>query len=228
MLALVMVSCQKEETETNPFIEKAQEEEGFKSQTGNSDSEIESSPEVIKPLLHMQYDGSMSREEAQASFDVEVAKFMKEGGRTNRSESHIYFQIHTYTGTGIHNESDARVNAEVNFLTDKGPKKFRAELNDPILNDRERGTWDAYYYVMYVSQISWIQAKNVTLALQGTDGWFVKYFWLYMPNNHSSYSSASGGIWAPTSPNQWLDNATENYWDYFRKDNLNTGRLTFN
>lgn len=227
LMALVMTSCQKEEPENDVFIENAQEE-GFVSKTEKSDSKIETSSEVLSPLLHVQYDGSMSREETQASFDTEVAKFMKSEGKANRSQSYIYFQLFTYTGTGSFNETDGNVQVDVKFLTNKGTYLTpEFQLNDPILNDREKGAWDHYFFgYHFPSSINWVEFKDAVIALQGTDGWFMEYFGLYLPNDRR-YSSSSGGSYIFTIPNTWLDNSTARGWDYHSTGPLNGGRLNF-
>lgn len=226
VLALVMTSCQKEEPQNELFIENTQEE-GFVSKTGNNDSEIEATSEVLTPLLHRSYDASMSKEEAAALFHADVAKFEKENGKTNRPGKYIKFEVWTLTSSLSHSQTDANVWARANFLTDKGSKNvpwFR--LNNEG-NDRENGAWDFYYFGTHTSSINWFEAKSATVALQGTDGWHIKYFDIRVWGS-KQYSSASGNSRVLSNPESWLDNNTSSGWDYHNTGYVGTGRTTFN
>jgi len=226
-ISLVLVSCQKEETENDFNIENAQEE-SFVSQTGNSDSEIEITSDILSPLLHVQYDGSMSREEAQLAFDAEVAKFMKSDGEASKSSALLYFEVHTYTGTASGNETDGRATLTVDFRTDRGMYRAQSDLNNPIKNDREKGVWDFYSFRKHMPfSANWVELKNATLALQGSDCWFVKSLVIYVPSDKQR-SAASGYSFAWLYPNTWLCSSNSFFWDYYRNDNMNGGRLTFN
>jgi len=225
VLALVMVSCQKEEAENDLFIENAQEE-GFLSETGNNDSEIEATSEILSPLLHRRYDASLSREEASALFDSEISKFKKENGQASRA-SYFYFQVETRTSNYAHSQTDANVWARVNFLTDKGTKNVPWFPLNNTGDDRQNGAWDFYYFGTHASSISWLEAKSATVALQGTDGWHVKYFDVRVYSWKQS-ASATGNTRAISNPEIWLDNTTSSGWDYYSTGNVGTGRTTFN
>lgn len=227
-VTLVLVSCQKEETENDLRIEKSQEE-GFFSKTGNNDSELDTSSEILIPLLHKQYDASLSREDVEASFEADVSKFMKEESKANRPRSYVYIQVATRTGTYSHSESDANIWARVNFLTDKGshlPPWFK--LDDPIRNDFENGAWDFFYFGVHISSINWVEVENATLALQGTDGWYVQWFDVHLKNDSRYEGAASGRSDIYSNPQSWMDNSTSSGWDFHSTGNVGRGRLTFN
>jgi len=225
VLSLVLTSCQKEETENDPFIENSQEE-GFFSKTGNNDSEIEISSDFLTPLLHRSYDSSLSKEEAVALFHQEVSKYEKENGETQRA-SYVRFEVWTRTSDIAHSQTDANVWARVNFLTDQGSKNvpwFR--LNNEG-DDRQNGAWDFYYFGTHISSISWFEAKSSTVALQGTDGWHIKYFDIRVWG-HKQFPSATGNSRVLSNPEIWLDNSTASGWDYHYTGYVGTGRTTFN
>ena len=224
-LALVMVSCQKEEYEPTLNYENPQEE-GFVSKTDNSDSEIEISSEALTPLLHKQYDASLSRDEASALFDAEISKLNKENELANKA-SYFYFQIETRTSNYAHSQTDANVWARANFMTDKGPKNLPWFPLNNAGDDRQNGAWDFYYFGTHVSSISWLEAKSATVALQGTDGWHVKYFDLRV-YSWKQFANATGNTRAISNPEIWLDNVTSTGWDYYYTGNVGTGRTTFN
>jgi len=226
VLALVMASCQKEEPENDVFIENAQEE-GFVSKTGKSDSEMEISSGVLTPLLHRSYDASMSKEEASALFHADVDRFEKENGHANRTGSYIKFEVWTRTSNHAHSQTDANVWGRVNFLTDKGSKNLPWFRLNNEGDDRENGAWDFYYFGTHASSISWFEAKSATVALQGTDGWHVKYFDIRVWG-HKQFSSASGNSRVLSNPEIWLDNNTSSGWDYHYTGYVGTGRTTFN
>ena len=226
LISLVfMVSCEKSEYEPDYYIEEDQEE-GFLSETGENDSEIETTLETIVPLLHKRYDGSLSKEEASALFAAEVSKFQKESDQANKA-SYFYFQIETRTSNYAHSQTDANVWARANFLTDKGPKNLPWFPLNNAGDDRQNGAWDFYYFGTHASSISWLEAKSATVALQGTDGWHVKYFDLRVYSWKQSVS-ASGNTRAISNPEIWLDNITSTGWDYYSTGNVGTGRTTFN
>lgn len=227
VLALVMASCEKSETETELPIEKSQEE-GFISKTGNSDSEIETTNEFLSPLLHKRYDASLSKEEAVALFHEAVSKFKKENERTNRTgtASYFYFEVWTRTSNYAHSQTDGSVWARFNFLTDKGHKHLPwARLNNEG-DDRENGSWDFYYFGTHASSISWLEAESTQVALRGTDGWHVKYFDIRVWSHKQS--SATGNSRVLSNPEIWLDNTTSTGWDYYYTGNVGTGRMNFN
>ncbi|MGI9550710.1 MAG: hypothetical protein ACR2MT_05880 [Aurantibacter sp.] len=225
-LALVMVSCQKEEAENDLFIENDQEE-GFMSKTNNSDSEIEISSEVLTPLLHRRYDASLSKEEASALFHAEVDKFAKENGHANRTASYFNFEVWTRTSNYAYSQTDANVWARFYFLTDQGNKNLPwARLNNAG-DDRQNGAWDFYYFGSHASSINWLEARGAQVALQGTDGWHVKYFDIRVWG-HKQYSSATGNSRVLSNPEIWLDNATSTGWDYYHTGYVGTGRTNFN
>ena len=226
-LALAMVSCQKEGTETDVIIEKTQIEEGFVSKTGNNDSEIETPSEFSTPLLHKRYNASFSKEEAQAFFDVEVSEFLKERGETSRSEAFIYFQVATRTGTRNHSEADANVMVQLHFLTDNGdywPPWFK--LDNTSRDDFENGAYEFFYFRTHVPRADWIEVEEAVLALQGTDGWYVEWFDIHLLDDNR-YSNVSGRSDIYSNPQTWLDNTTASGWDYFATGNIGRGRLTF-
>lgn len=219
-------SCEKTETETDLPKEESNED-GFYSKTGNNDSEIEKTSEILTPLLHKRYDASLSKEEASALFQAEVAQFSKENGHTNRTASYFYFDVQTRTSNYAHSQTDGNVWARFNFLTDQGPKNLPWTRLNNEGDDRENGAWDFYHFGTHVSSINWLEAKSATLALQGTDGWHVKYFDTRV-YSWDQFSSATGNTRAISNPEIWLDNNTSTGWDYYYTGNVGTGRTTFN
>ena len=225
VVALLMASCEKSEAETELPIEKSQEE-GFTSKTENSDSQIDARSEVLSPLLHRRYDASMSKEEASALFRIAVAKFEKENGQTNKTASFIHFDVETRTSNHAHSQTDGNVWARVNFLTDNGHKNLPWFRLNNEGDDRENGSWDFYHFGTHVSSISWIEAENAVLALQGTDGWHIRYFDVRL-YSWDQYSNASGSTRILSNPEIWLDNSTSSGWDFYNTGNVGYGRLNF-
>ncbi len=220
------ISCEKTETEIDLPKEESKGE-GFYSKTGNNDSEIDATSEVLSPLIHKRYDASLSKEEAQALFQTAVSKFIKETGHTNRTASYFYFEVWTKTSNYAHSQTDGSVWARFNFMTDKGSKNLPwARLNNEG-DDRENGSWDFYYFGAHASSINWLEAESAQVALRGTDGWHVKYFdirvWAY-----KQFSSATGNSRVLSNPETWLDNNTSTGWDYYYTGNVGTGRMNFN
>jgi len=220
------ISCEKSETEIDLPAEETSEE-AFHSKTGNNDSEIEISSAILEPLLHKQYDASLSKKEAKALFGAEVSKFMKENKLTSRSSSYFYFQVETRTSNYAHSQTDGNVWARFNFLTDQGNLNLPWTRLNNSGDDRENGAWDFYYFGTHVSSINWLEAKSATLALQGTDGWHVRYFDTRVYSWKQS-SSATGNTRAISNPETWLDNNTATGWDFYYTGNVGTGRTTFN
>lgn len=223
--ALFAVSCEKSETETDLPKEDSQDE-GFNSHTGHNDSIMDVTSKTLSPLLHLRYDASLSKEEAEASFDMAVAKFIKENGHAEKTSSYFTFRVWTRTGNLSHSQTDGNVWARFNFLTDKGPKHLPwVRLNNEG-DDRENGAWDFYYFGSHASSINWLETKSATLALQGTDGWYVKYFDVRV-YSWDQYVSATGSTRILSDPETWLDNATSGGWDYYYTGYVGTGRLNF-
>ncbi|WP_438426563.1 hypothetical protein [Aquimarina macrocephali] len=70
---VAIASCEKEQ-EVVPEI--SNNTEGFMSKTGKSDTRIEENAEVVIPILHRSYSADISREDADARFEEEVAEYM--------------------------------------------------------------------------------------------------------------------------------------------------------
>lgn len=219
------VSCEKSETETELPIEESQVE-GFNSKTGNNDSSVEMTSEALSPLLHVRYDASLTKEEAEASFDTAVSEFVKENGHASKSSSYFTFRVQTRTGNLAHSQTDGSVWARFNFLTDKGYKYLPWTKLNNAGDDRQNGAWDFYYFGTHVSSINWLEGKSASLALKGTDGWYVKYFDVRVYAT-DQYVSATGNTRILSNPEIWLDNATANGWDYYYTGNTGSGRTNF-
>ncbi|MRI01453.1 hypothetical protein GH721_12995 [Kriegella sp. EG-1] len=224
IMVLLMTSCQKEENKIN--IDDSLEE-GFTSKTGNNDSELNNTQEFLIPLLHRQYNSSLSKEEATSKFNEAITKFEKENGNANKSASYFYFDVQTRTSNYNHSQTDGSVWARFNFVTDKGNLNLPWTRLNNEGNDRENGAWDFYHFRTHVSSINWLEAKSATLALRGTDGWHVKYFDTRV-YSWDQFSSATGNTRAISNPEIWLDNNTSTGWDYYNTGNVGTGRTTFN
>ena len=93
------------------------------SQTNVNDSDIDTSLEVLTPLLHISYDASLSKDEAAALFHEAVAEYEKEQGPTNRTASYFKFEVWTLTSSLPYSQTDGNVWARANFQTDQGRKK---------------------------------------------------------------------------------------------------------
>lgn len=228
VMVLLLSSCEKSETETELPIQQDQEE-GFKSITSQSDSEIEATSEVILPLFHVRYDASLSRKEADAAFALEIAKYEKENAsiQTSRPASYLRFQVSTRTGTYAHSQTSGNVWGRFNFMTDQGYKVLPWVRMDNEGEDRQNDSWDFYYYGTHISSLNWVEAGSGTLALQGTDGWYVRWFDIAVKPS-LQFSSATGGTAIYSDPEQWLDNTTAAGWDYYYTGNTGYGRLNFN
>lgn len=226
LLALMISSCEK--TETDPEIpQEDSQEEGFTSETGKNDSEIDATSEFLSPLLHKRYDASLSKEEAADLFSAEVSKYMKESGHANRSTSYFYFDVWTRTSNYAHSQTDGNVWGRFNFLTDQGAKNLPWVRMNNEGDDRQNGSWDFYYFGTHTSSINWLEAKSATLALQGTDGWHIKYFDVRVWAS-SQFGSSTGNSRVLSNPEIWLDNNTAAGWDYYYTGYVGTGRTTFN
>lgn len=225
--SLFVVACEKSEGAID-LSEKENQEEGFTSTTGNNDSATEDTSDALSPVLQMQYDASMSREEVEASFDLAVAKYIKENGKADKS-TEWYYKVQTYTGTQSYNDTDGSVWARVNFLTDRGHRHLSWMKLDHAwpYNDHEGG-WGTYLFKSPIQNpsIGWLEAESATLALGGTDGWYVRYFDIHVYTSDQT-ASATGGTHIISDPEVWLDNSTSSGWDYYSTGNVGYGRMNF-
>lgn len=225
--ALLIISCDKQETQTN-LPKETLLEEGLKSTTEHFDSEIEEFQEALIPSLHMSYDASLSEEEVNAKFRTEISKFEKEVGQTNRTSGYLSFVIITKTGKYAYNDTDGNVRGTVIFDSDNGLLNLAfIELNNPG-NDRESDQWDAYYLGAHVQQVNWVEVLAGGLFLQGTDGWKIDHV-TFSAYSFNQYKPSSGGTILRVTPRTWLDNTTSSGWDhaFWYSDITSRGRLTF-
>lgn len=222
---LLALSCEKTETETD-LPDRDNQEEGFTSKTGNNDSEIEIASGVLSPLLHKRYNAFLNKEEAEALFNTAISEFIKENGYVHKSSSYFNFKVATRTGNYAHSQTDGNVWARFNFLTDKGHQYLPWVRMNNEGDDRENGSWDFYYFGTHAPSINWLEAESGSLALQGTDGWYVKYFDLRVLS-WDQQVNATGSTRFLSDPETWLDNTTSSGWDYYYTGNIGTGRLNF-
>lgn len=230
LFIFMITSCEKETIVTNEPTQNI--EEGFKSQTGNNDTvlDIENESES-KPALHMSYSSDLTQEESKAKFDLEVKKFIsnrkKLKGRGVSTE--WFYKVYTYTGTQTHNNTDAAVRSKITFKTNKGSVIHTYTLDQPLLNDREKGSHDWYLMIRsyYPGQaVDWVEVTKGQLQLNGTDGWFVKRFHIYIYTQDQSVP-ATGFSRLYSYPDVWLDNNSNSGWDTYDTGSIGSGRVTF-
>ncbi|MDY8137620.1 hypothetical protein [Aquimarina sp. 2201CG5-10] len=226
--AFFIISCEKSDTKTEIF--EIQEEEGFKSSTGNQDQVLNIGEEEIQqPLLHMSFGKEISEEEAELHWNNAVKEYMRKNPIQNRDYSTNWgYTIRTYTGTQIYNNTNGLAQASVSFYTSAGTHHTGyVDLDNPG-NDRQRGQYDYYLFRTSIigQAVSWVEVNNAHLRLEGTNGWFVKEFNVYVLR-YDQTVPASGSSYIITAPNIWLDNENPNGWDYYNTLNIGIGRLTF-
>ncbi len=228
---MCITSCEK--PEENQIISKTQEE-GFMSTTGNSETILmnnDPSTKMIEStqLLHMHFDKELSKEEATAKFNKKVTEFMKTYQSANEKgvSTEWFYRVDTYTGYQNANGTDGTVRVLTWFYTDRGYVGTSYEYLDNSGDDREGG-WDFYLLsAEYPGKaVSWVEAYEARLELQGTDGWFVKQFdiemWYHLQN-----VPATGYTTIQSDPNVWLDNSTSSGWDHYNTGAIGTGRVSF-
>ncbi len=224
---LLIIACEKSDGESE-FID-AQEKEGFMSETGKHDSEIEElQSDEVTLVLHMSFDGDLSEEEASAKFDVAVKNHFKNNSIQSKDVSTEWgYRIATHTGPQSNNNTDGEVQAKAYFKTNQGTYVYNRIL-DNVGNDREKNQWDYYYFTVSPNNavISWIELTKASIRLKGTDGWFIKRFYVQVYPGIQTIS-ATGYTYIISSPNTWLDNNTASGWDTYATGNIGNGRLNF-
>lgn len=227
--ALFIISCEKSETtlETEQILD--QQEEGFKSETGNTDKALKIDAKAIQPILKMNFDATISKEEAILSFDKVVKEFVSKQPIQNKAFStEWYYRVWTYTGNQSNNDTDGDAGTYVRFNTSAGGYTAPFNWMDNFGDDREGG-WDAYLFkASFPGQaVQWVEIDYATLFLEGTDGWFVTDFVVQLwTSDQTLPATGSSSLWC--TPNVWLDNSCSNScWDSYFCDRNNTGRLNF-
>lgn len=224
-LTLFTISCEKSEVNSEIINEDNQEE--FMSTTGNSDSIIfeKNTSKITKPILHMHFDASLNKEEVSTEFNKVVNEQFGKGSALRSTEWN--YQIYTYTGTQTNNSTDGDVYVFAGFNTDTGTFSTTVEL-DNAGDDREGG-WDVYLFTTNIDEglaVNWVEATAATIALKGTDGWFLKRFYVTIRTWKQSVGS-TGSSTVASVPEIWLDNPNSNEWDYYLTGNIGHGRLNF-
>lgn len=224
---LFIVSCEQPDSKAD-FI-NTNPEESFISTTGNSDTFINKDiSEVVKPLLHMSFDKDLSEEEASAKFDKAIEAYLTKNKNQNKGTSIEWlYRIWNYTGTNNYNDTDGSVRAFVGFNTSRGEYYHTNVILDNSGDDREGG-WDYYLIQTNFSQqeVTWIELKNAFIQLQGTDGWYLKSYYLLVLDS-DQILPAIGSSTIVSEAEVWLDNTCDLCWDTFSTGNIATGRLDF-
>ncbi len=227
---LFLMSCEK--SEVSPEVVNVQEQEGFMSTTGQSDTVLESNAlDGQKPLLHMHFDGDLSKSEAIARFDEAVAEYKRNNINQVKSvNSQWIFKIQTFTGTEQNNQTDGTVKAAVYFETNINAA-WHTDFNlDNPGNDREGG-WDFYLFGLRYTggqTVSWVEVKSATIQLQGMDGWYLRGFDVIVHPWDQDDRPATGRSIIVTNPDVWLDNESDSAWDLYGTYYTGRERLTFN
>ncbi len=224
---LFLISCEKSDTETVDIKENIPE--GFLSTTGESDDIVnQSGKETITPVLQMHFDKNVSKEEAFARFNKQVETYTDISiGPVYGTSKEWFYQIWTNTGSQVNAATNGTVHASVYFNTNKGGKHTSyINLNNP--GDDREGGWDAYLMKTAIAgkSVSWVETKHAHIRLKGTDGWFIKHFYVYVKSFHQSVP-ATGYSAIVSKPNRWLDNTTANGWDYYHTGTIGSSRLNF-
>lgn len=224
--ALFIISCEKSEitTETEQIVD--QQEEGFKSETGNTDEVLKIEDNATLPLLKMHFDATVSQKEAINSFNKATDEFISKQPKQNKAFStEWYYKVWTYTGTQSYNTSNGAAGTYVTFNTSVGA--YSTVFNR--LNDHPDGSgWSASLFRGSVPglAIQWVEVDYARLYLQGTNGWFVTNFVIQiLPGDQTLSSAGSSTLWC--YPNVYLDNTTSSAWDSYFCNPANTGRLNF-
>lgn len=226
---LFITSCEKSEGTMETELIVAQQEEGFKSETGNTDTALKIDPNASQPILKMHFDTTISKEEAIHSFDEAANEFISKQPIQNKAFStEWYYKVWTYTGNQSNNGTDGDAGTYVRFNTSAGGYTAPFNRMDNIGDDREGG-WDAYLFKASFpgKAITWVEINYATLYLEGTDGWFVTDFVVQInAENQTLPATGASSLWC--KPNVWLDNSCSNScWDSYFCNKNNTGRLNF-
>ncbi len=225
---LLITSCEQPDGEAE-FI-NTNDEEAFASTTGKSNTLKEDTQEAVKPLLHMRFDGNLSKKEITARFDEEVVAYLAKHRTQNKGLStEWYYRVATLTGSQSGNNTDGNVRASAYFYTDKGAHFVKnIALEYPSIDERELGQWDYYLFKTSLpgQAVSWVKINHSNIQLQGTDDWFVKEFHIYTVLEDQTVP-ATGETHIYTFPNVWLANSCGNCWDSYQKRGGGVGTLNF-
>ncbi len=226
---LGIVSCEKAETDTE--IQNIEKQENFMSTTGNSDTTVaDDQSKVIQPMFHMHFGPEVSEEEGHAKFDKAIAKYFNNNSKLDvdgTGTTFLNYIVQTRTGTyedsGSHHcGTDGSVRIHIDFRTDLGYiHQNNIVLNNPG-NDREGG-WDVYYLRLKPTKngnlVNWIEIPSAGISLKGKDGWYLRTVNVFL----GSYINSSSNFAALHSrPEMWLDNNTNNGWDFFYTNSSDT------
>ena len=208
-----MTSCQKEDTIVD---QTGTVEEGNLSTTNNIEQLEIDETTAEKPVFHKSFSSDLTKEEAKAEWTKAVDEYIKALPKEEVEErshcSGFYMSVQTLTGSQLYAGTDGSVSTKIYLKSSKGDIQTKwYSLNNPG-DDRERGDWD-FYLVRYdnSSSLNWFGIESTKLALKGTDGWYVKYFDVYIqkPSGTTGYSNLI------SDPLTWLDSSQSYLWDYY-------------
>lgn len=232
-MAVLMISCEQEAIILPANSEVINDVEGFKSTTNNTDNElIINESEVLEPVFRMSFSCDLTKEEAEAKWSQAVENYMSSINNTELEDrafsTEWYFGVLTGTGPQTYNGTDGRVYTRVTFNTSKGYYTTPYYRMDTPYDNFEEGDWEFFYFRTYIpyEAVEWVEAKRADLALKGTDGWFVKYYAIFVSPLMQSIP-ASGHTSIYSQPNVWLDSQSSNDYDYYNTGWIGTGRLEF-
>ncbi|MBQ0735574.1 hypothetical protein [Aquimarina celericrescens] len=238
---LYMVSCEKSDltTETNQILEVdevnnssvAEQNEGFRSTTGNHGGGVLENPEIlVKPVLEMSFDKDVPEEEVRRQFDAAVQNHKsKQSGRQNKNSTSKEFVFSIRLKTGKEEELNQShtfgdVAAHITFETNAGYLVTDGLRIDEAGNIPGETRYH-YGFSMQVNEpVEWVRVVNGVLHLNGTDGWLVKEFGCYMFNaswDQFSYFNSVRDV--------WLDNTIDapNVWDSYYTGDIGEETIYF-
>lgn len=232
-ISFFLTSCEK----TDDIVKEDSivKEEGNMSTT-NNDTKIfiDENEEVLEPVMHMRFSDNLTKKEANAKWDIEVDKYITKYKLENPQlaergvSTELFFRVRTKTGSQTDNDTDATVRSRLNFASNIGNLTTGWIGLDNFGDDREKGDLDYYLFKVKInnSSISWARARYAQLALQGTDGWFPKWFDILI-YDHDQSVPASGDSYIISNPNVWLDNSKSSDWDYYYTGIIGYGTTYF-
>lgn len=233
VISILITSCEQEAIISPTDSETINDMEGFKSTTGNTDAPlIINEDEVLEPIFRMSFSSDLTKEEAEAEWSQAVENYMRSINNTELEDrgfsTEWFFRVATITGSQTYNGTDGRVYSRATFNTSKGYYRTPYYRMDTPDDNFEEEKWDFFLFRTYIpyEAVEWVEAKHADLALNGTDGWFIKFYGVYVGRDSQSIP-ASGSTYIYSQPNVWLDSPSSNNYDFYNTGWIGTGRLEF-
>jgi len=219
MISIFITSCEKETFDS---------EEASSLETLNEEEQGAVEELDVRLALQMTFDKDEKPEVIEAKWKEAVNRHLMTN-QSNRTTTSWAFILRTVTGDGPIDGTNGTVRSTVVFNTNTIRSTAR---NIPLISPSAGSVILNFFEVINADPRTTVSLRKTSVQLQGTDGWQVDRFDVYMPNwlqpDSDSGAAPIGASAIYRDPEVFLDNNNPNSFDTYNSGvQSNSGTITW-